>query len=122
MGSHSLFTCSICNYEFTGSGERDHGMQTYVYDTYNCLNCKIIFDYYVDEIPGHTIKIPVPKSFLRKLFFINPKYKYKHIEDPIPDCEIFCKKCNENNVEKWQRRCPKCNTKMTWHFPHILWD
>jgi len=108
MGIHSKYICSNCSYVFEGS----RGMLSFVYDTYNCLDCKKTFDYFVDEIPGYFIKKTLPRTALAKLFLQKEKYINEFVEERIPNHEIKCTCCKNNNVIAWEYNCPCCNHKM----------
>lgn len=79
---------------FEGSGGRDTGMLGFVYDTYNCLDCKKTFDYFVDKIP----------------------------EEKIPDNKVVCEFCSNNNVVAWHYKCPCCAIEMEDTGITAFWD
>lgn len=122
MGTHSTYKCTTCSYEFEGSGQRDRGMFSFVYDTYSCLDCKKAFDLYVETIPGETIQMPVARTFLDKLFFKKQKFIQDFVEHKIPDAEVRCSFCEGNNVVQWNKRCPDCFSEMKWKGIAAMWD
>ena len=122
MGHIHKYTCNICNYEFEGSGGRDSGKFSVVYDTYNCLDCKKTFDYCVEDIPGTTIKEEIPKTFSDKLFFRKQEYRYRFTEEPIPLAKITCDFCKGNNVVLWNHTCPRCDSEMKLEAFIGMWD
>jgi len=122
MGIHFLYTCPVCDYEFTGSGRPDAGMFADIYDAYNCLDCKQTFDYYVRRMTPEYIEISLPRTFWMRVFNRPAKHERKYIRYQVQEDDMVCSRCGSVNILKWKQRCPKCGCKMKNEGMVALWD
>lgn len=124
MGMFFVHSCTRCGYEYEGTGGRSHGMMSIVYDTYNCKDCKTTFDFYADPetLTRTSFFVPVPKTFWDKIFFRKQKFLEDSEYDKIPNENIFCKNCGQNNVETWESKCPQCSGQMKMKSFGGMWD
>jgi transposase-like protein len=114
MGMFFVYECPDCGYEYEGAGGKSHGMMSIVHDTYNCKDCKLTFDFYVDldRLERASFSVPIPRTFWDKLFFREQKFLQHFVDVKISNEDIICKYCGHNNVEVWNSKYPHCSGEM----------
>lgn len=137
MGQLFQFICLNCEYVCEVSGGEHSGKLGHRTRTFVCKDCELVQDLLIGKnqaVEGKPIAIPVQipfQKFISKFTgnkkINEQKLRYKEywekVENSfIPESNIFCKNCKGENIETWDKSCPKCKTKMKPTRLTAIWD